>query len=838
MFLSPWFAIAGLVLAAGPIAIHLLNRRRYRVVPWAAMEFLRHAIRRSRRLIRLQDLLLLLLRTVCVLLFGLAMARPFLTRGSAALGANEPVHAVLVVDNSLSMAYERLDGTVLERAKGRAGEFIERLPPGSRISILPLCGSAQDFSLGAYSTKEDALEALAAIEPVDRAATAEAAIDLAKEACRRVPNPPAKQVVFLSDQQEGNWPAESLAAQLESLPATLQVVETAEKDAENAWIADFRLQEGIADVGSPAVFLATVRFDGALPRQDVQVTLSVDGAVLATQTIELQPGQAREVRFPPYQFDVPVPPGRVAFVPAEVSIPPDRLPADDRRCLAVPVVAALPVVFVDQLGPDEDVQRDRLGETFRLRRLLAPVTQRGPRDPQLVQVRHLKLDRLDVEVLKDARLVVVAGLPQPRPEAVKLLREYVEQGGSLVLAAGGDFDPAAWSEAAWLDGAGILPAPLKPASLGGIPGPAAPAIKPFQLDLSSLVHDYFLLEDTPREELEDLYRLPYFFKAVEADVSEATVEEIVRRETARLEKDRAALADADRRLAELADREAKGTAGEGERQERAQLEKARGETRPRWLLWSQAEEGSESSAPAAAELAERTRPRVRGTFTNQVPFLVERDVGRGRVLFVSSGVFRQWNTLTSTNAVLIFDRIFRDLLERTLPKRNLTTTERLAVPVPVELRSAKLTLTDPAGGETPISADALAGDRCGVVVRNLPQRGFYRITAEQADARQAGVPAGRGAAASLPGGKLIDVLLAVNGPARESELATLGESELRGRMEGAEYRWIAGEESIRLTAARLIGEEMWKWLLAAVLGCLVLEMIVLGWPLAGRERSP
>lgn len=80
MFLAPWFAIAGLLLAAGPVAIHLLHRQRYRVVDWAAMDFLRHAVRRSRRWLRLRDLVLMALRTLCVVLFGLAMARPFLAR--------------------------------------------------------------------------------------------------------------------------------------------------------------------------------------------------------------------------------------------------------------------------------------------------------------------------------------------------------------------------------------------------------------------------------------------------------------------------------------------------------------------------------------------------------------------------------------------------------------------------------------------------------------------------------------------------------------------------------------------------------------------------------------
>ena len=33
------FALAGLIAAAGPVLIHLLNRRRFRVLNWAAMDF-------------------------------------------------------------------------------------------------------------------------------------------------------------------------------------------------------------------------------------------------------------------------------------------------------------------------------------------------------------------------------------------------------------------------------------------------------------------------------------------------------------------------------------------------------------------------------------------------------------------------------------------------------------------------------------------------------------------------------------------------------------------------------------------------------------------------------
>ena len=57
------FALAGAIAAAGPLVIHLLNRRRYRVVHWAAMDFLREAMNRNRKILQLRDILLLVLRT-------------------------------------------------------------------------------------------------------------------------------------------------------------------------------------------------------------------------------------------------------------------------------------------------------------------------------------------------------------------------------------------------------------------------------------------------------------------------------------------------------------------------------------------------------------------------------------------------------------------------------------------------------------------------------------------------------------------------------------------------------------------------------------------------------
>src|SRR5947209_2866178 len=104
-FLAPAL-LFGLAALAIPPIIHLLNRRRYDVVDWAAMQFLRLS-ERTRRKLFLEELLLMLLRMGLIGLFVLALAAP-LARGwflaKVGLGARGNRDVVLLIDGSASMA--------------------------------------------------------------------------------------------------------------------------------------------------------------------------------------------------------------------------------------------------------------------------------------------------------------------------------------------------------------------------------------------------------------------------------------------------------------------------------------------------------------------------------------------------------------------------------------------------------------------------------------------------------------------------------------------------------------------------------------------------------------
>ena len=88
-----------------PILVHLLNRMRPRQVEWAAMELLQKSMLTRSRQIRIEDILLLLLRCMAIILLALAMTRPTITEKSAeSLGLGRRITgAVIAVDGSFSM---------------------------------------------------------------------------------------------------------------------------------------------------------------------------------------------------------------------------------------------------------------------------------------------------------------------------------------------------------------------------------------------------------------------------------------------------------------------------------------------------------------------------------------------------------------------------------------------------------------------------------------------------------------------------------------------------------------------------------------------------------------
>src|ERR1700712_4975514 len=154
-FLVPsllWFS----ALASVPIIIHLLNRRRFVRIDWAPMKYLKLTIKSNRRRLRIEQFILLAVRTLAVLLLILAVARPVLSATGLGswLGGRSRTSRIIVIDDSLSMGYQIDRRSAFDAAKDVTGEIVHRI--GAQDAVTAFATSNPQNTLVREAHLEDA----------------------------------------------------------------------------------------------------------------------------------------------------------------------------------------------------------------------------------------------------------------------------------------------------------------------------------------------------------------------------------------------------------------------------------------------------------------------------------------------------------------------------------------------------------------------------------------------------------------------------------------------------------------------------------------------------------
>jgi hypothetical protein len=453
-FLSP-ILLSGLLLASVPVIIHLLNRRRFRIVDWAPMKYLKLTIKTNRRRMRIEQLILLAVRTLVVIVLILAVARPVLaaTGMGSWLGARGRTARLIVIDDSLSMGYQAGDRKpAFELAKDAARELVNGIKAQDSLTLIAT--SAPDDPLVRDAVLDDpskATAAIAALAPGDArgdwAATL-AAVDrhLAATAF------PTREVVLVTDLRREGWGTEvtELANRwaAQSQAVNVKVVDVGTRSTNNVTLAGFDQQDPVALPGATVNLMATIRNDEPTPLAASQALLTIDGETRPVILPDLAPGSTTRV---PLSVTLQTP----GQHPLLLKLNGDALPADDGRWLNVNVRPSLNVTLVD----GEPGARPFEGETdfLALSFTVGSVPWRVTR-------------QLDAEWLAggrdgDADVLVLANVAALTPERVTALEQLVrEQGTGLMIFAGEQVDPQFYNDRLFKDGNGLLPARLEKAS--------------------------------------------------------------------------------------------------------------------------------------------------------------------------------------------------------------------------------------------------------------------------------------------------------------------------------------------------------------------------------------
>lgn len=470
----------GLALGAVPILIHILNRRRHRPLTWGAMRFVVAAYQRTRRRVRLENWLLLFLRTAAVLLLALALTRPFLGGASPLAPLTEKRRSlVLVVDGSASTGYREF-GSVHEAILERARAILAELDGtrGDRVHLIEAAATVHPLS---ERTPDDALAALSTLsQPRDESLDLPLLLDeLARlaEQDAGTSGQSALEMRFLTDLQRRTFAPPPSLPEAEGAPSAAHAAEALDrlqKLGVTLWVEDLGGAlprppncgiEGVAPLGEllgagqPAEIGVRVRNHGATGRAGARLALSVDGVRLPSQSLDLPAGTSVEAVFR-VRFDGP------GYHVLSAELESDRLAFDDTRHSVVFVPPPLRVLIVNG-DPRDDVLLDEVGI---LRAVLEPPAEDAPARaagdsgaPFRCEVVAAPAFLSGEVALADFDAIVAANLASVPSDLVAQLEPWVARGGALILTMG-DRAAAAldtWNARLWRpDGSGLLPARL------------------------------------------------------------------------------------------------------------------------------------------------------------------------------------------------------------------------------------------------------------------------------------------------------------------------------------------------------------------------------------------
>ncbi|MCC7431530.1 BatA and WFA domain-containing protein [bacterium] len=195
----------GLLAGLIPILIHLLNKQKLKVIDFSNVEFLKILQKQKMRKVKVKQWLLLALRTLIVLLFVTAFARPTL---EGYLGTGIESHAktsvVLVLDNSLSSATKINGEKVIDKIKNKAKQILSYLKKGDDVQIV-LANKKMDFlPKNPTHNFEKLASELELVKPSDTNANLKEAILQAFELLNQSKNL-NKEVYVLSDLQQNSF---------------------------------------------------------------------------------------------------------------------------------------------------------------------------------------------------------------------------------------------------------------------------------------------------------------------------------------------------------------------------------------------------------------------------------------------------------------------------------------------------------------------------------------------------------------------------------------------------------------------------------------------------------
>jgi hypothetical protein len=410
-FLSPLFLI-GISAFALPLIIHLVFKKKAKIVPFPSIVFLREIDREVVRKKRIEEILVMILRMLVLILFALFLSKPVLKANIFGAGSKA---VVIILDDSFSMnavnGHRRFD-----LAKEKARLLISSLGRGDRAALFLTSRSpGEGFRKGILSGDRLAMTRWIEALPCGYGLTDLDMSFLQAQTLLRSSRTKNRGIFLITDLQKRDWDTIAHREKTKDIPLILIDV-SSESNPLNVAITNVEiLSTPEKRLGRTFTFrietkdFSTRAFEGRLGMHDTR------GSVIAETPLNV-PAQStveKELRFHP---------AGEGWHSGYFAVEKDDLETDNRRYYALEVSEGIPVGIFNQVRitpPDFD-------EVFFLTKLIDPTGQNYPFAPEEFFV-------ISGETLGKYRVAVFPSLLKLRAGEMAALQNYVSSGGRVIF---------------------------------------------------------------------------------------------------------------------------------------------------------------------------------------------------------------------------------------------------------------------------------------------------------------------------------------------------------------------------------------------------------------------
>lgn len=407
------FALLGLAAAGIPLLLHLLNLRKLRVVEFGSVRFLLELQQKQVRRLKLQQILLLILRTLIIVFAVLALARPTIETPLPVLSSAARASVVVLIDNSASMEAADGRGPRLEQAKKAARQIINGLRNGDEVVVVPMVGGTAGQRIDFTRTFDAARQQIERVSIADGSANVVEALKSIRPLWEKALHA-HREVYVISDAQRSlTYRRQDDSSRVLEKDATVFLVRIGEGESgleQNLSVDSMSVVTKLLQSDRPLEIEAIVRNGGSRDVAGALVSLSLNGLRVAQKAIDVPAASSRTITL------AAVPNRQGAFA-ASVELESDAIDRDNVRWAGVTIPRPSRLCLV---GSPERTQLVRTALT------LPGVSS------MIGAISSFESISAASSSLGDVDVVIVCGGAANVSDA-SILRQFVETGGGAIV---------------------------------------------------------------------------------------------------------------------------------------------------------------------------------------------------------------------------------------------------------------------------------------------------------------------------------------------------------------------------------------------------------------------